>query len=190
MNRRIGKIGPIGIGVIVAVICSATIISAQTVYTCVWRNPETTMTKLFPDALDYRTVNAPLNPALVSDIEKLTGNPVLPGQRENFQYFEMIGSKKEVIGYTLAATQKGDFGAIEFVFGIDKNSKIVNIYIQRAREKDRLFWDPTFLSYFKGKRVSDLSSLTDPLKEKGSTGTRALVLGVKKEFFMLDKVRK
>jgi len=171
-------------------IVSTTFVSAQTVYTCVWRNPEATMTKLFPDAKDYRTINAKLTPEIIAKVEAVTGSPVLPGQRDNFQYFEMTNANKEVIGYTLAATQKGEFGAIEFVFGIDNDSKIVNIYIQRSREKDRLFWDPKFLGFFTGKSSTEIPKLTDPLKEKGSTGTKAVLLGVKKDFLMFDNVRK
>jgi len=77
------------------------------------------MTKIFPDAWDYKTVNHALTPQEREAIEAKVGFTLLPGQRDQFQYFEMIGEDGKRIGTIIAASQKGEFGAIEFVFGMD-----------------------------------------------------------------------
>lgn len=40
---------------------------------CVWRDPERTMARLFPQARDYRTVTYKLTPAQVEQIGKRAG---------------------------------------------------------------------------------------------------------------------
>ena len=161
---------------------------AQEVYVCVWRNPERTMTRLFPEARDYRTVSVAVTPDKLATIEKRLGSAVLPGQREQFQYFEMLDDKGNVIGYTQAVTQKGEFGAIEMVFGLSMEHKITGLYIQRARERDSSFRDETFLKGFSNTGISDADKLSDPNADKGTIATRAVTLGIKKELIIFDEL--
>ena len=161
---------------------------AQEVYTCVWRNPERTMSRLFPSARDYRTVNLHIPPAKLARVEERSGAPMLTGQREQFQYFEMLDGNGQLIGYTLAATQKGEFGAIEFVFGLNRERKIIGLYIQRARERSRDFREETFLSRFTGIGVTDADTLTDPAAEAGTIATKAVTQGIKKELVAMDEL--
>ena len=97
------------------------------------------MTRLFPDAKDYKTKTEKISAEKLSVIEKRIGTKVLSGQRKQFQYFEMLNKDGSVIGYTLAITQKGQYGAIEFVFGLDKDYSLINLYIQRSRERNNEF---------------------------------------------------
>ena len=46
------------------------LVNAQDVYLCVWRNPERTMTKNFPEAKDYSTINLKVTPQQCDSIEK------------------------------------------------------------------------------------------------------------------------
>ena len=156
-------------------------LSAQEVYVCVWRNPERTMTRLFPAARDYQTVSLPITSAQLAAIESASGTTVLPGQRTQFQYFVMLDSAGATIGYTAAVTQKGEYGAIEFIIGLDRGFSVTGMYIQRARERHNQFREEAFLRGFAGKSICDIASISDPYGAGGNYGTRAIVQGLRKE---------
>lgn len=161
---------------------------AQEVYICVWRNPERTMTRLFPAAKDYRTVTVPITPGALARIEERAGAPLLPGQREQYQYFEMLDGEGKIIGHTQAMTQKGEFGAIEFVFGMDLQQKVTGLYIQRQRERDRRFREESFLAKFHGLSVEAATAFADPMGKDATVGTRAVTLGVRKALIEFDEL--
>ncbi len=164
------------------------VVHAQETYVCVWRNPERTMTRLFPEARDYRTVTTAISPEALVRIEKRTGAPLLPGQREQFQYFEMLDAKGAIVGYTHAMTQKGEFGAIEMVFGKDPEHRVATLYIQRQRERERGFRDPEFLARFDGLTPAKADAFADPAAEAGTLGTRAVTLGVRTALIVFDEL--
>lgn len=171
-------------------IFSKAILAQEETYTCVWRNPERTMNRLFPEAKDYRTVTKKITTDKLNNIEKRLGSKLLPGQREVFQYFEMLDVQGNLLGYVLAASQKGEYGAIEFVLGLDLARLINGIYIQRAREKDAQFKKKEFLEQFVGKGAEDERILTNGNMETGKTpGTFAVIMGIRKELITLDEVR-
>ncbi len=161
---------------------------AQEKFICVWRNPERTMTKLFPEARDYKTKTVDISKEKLTAIETRIGMEVLAGQRKQFQYFEMLNGDGEIVGYTSAITQKGEFGAIEFVFGLSTEHKIIGIYIQRARERNREFKEPSFLETFVGKGISTVDSIVDPLGENANHGSKAIVNGLRKELVSFDEL--
>ena len=131
---------------LIAIIFSfAEVAYAEESYMCIWRNPERTMVRIFPDAMDYKTITKKITSQNLKKIEDRAGK-LLSGQREVFQYYELIG-EGTLLGYIFASTQKGEYGAIEFVFGLDKESKITAIYIQRSRERDRKFKQKEFEKY-------------------------------------------
>ncbi|MBA2124494.1 hypothetical protein B9J78_06160 [bacterium Unc6] len=165
-----------------------TSVSAQEVFICVWRNPERTMTKIFPQAKDYRTVDIKISKEKLDIIEERLGSKLLPGQREQYQYYEMIGAKGNLLGHTIAAAQRGEFGVIEFIFGLDINRKINGIYIQRARERDKEFKKREFLEQFMGKSLIDKIQLGEDIKARNTVGTAAVILGVRKELITFDEL--
>uniref|UniRef100_A0A7C3UWS9 FMN-binding protein n=1 Tax=candidate division WOR-3 bacterium TaxID=2052148 RepID=A0A7C3UWS9_UNCW3 len=164
------------------------LLGAQEAYICVWRNPERTMSKIFPDAFDYKTVNQKISAAKRDTIEERLKGKLLPGQREVFTYYELYNRDKKLLGYILAASQKGEYGAIEFIFGLDKDLKIKNIYIQRARERDTEFKKKDFLNQFLGKGVKDAQNLDKLIKGKRTTATSAIITGVKKELIAFEEL--
>jgi hypothetical protein len=154
---------------------------AQDAYLCVWRNPERTMTRIFPEAKDYKTVNNRITEELREAIEKRLGFALLPGQRDQFQYFEMTDETGKRIGTIIAASQKGEYGAVEFVFGMDTANVINGIYIQRSRERDTRFKDRRFLDLFTGKKPDDALSIGKAYKGEKNKGTEAVIRGLQKE---------
>lgn len=148
---------------------------------CIWRNPERTMRRIFPEASDYRTVTKTISSKQREIIESRLGFQLLPGQREQFQYFSMTGKYGKQIGTIIAASQKGEYGAIEFVFGLDTNLIIKGIYIQRSRERDQSFKKREFLDSFVGRNIKDVSSFNELYKGVKSTGTDAVIQGLDKE---------
>lgn len=165
-------------------------IVAQEVYICVWTNPERTMTRIFPEAKDYRTVTKKISLQELRTIEDRLKAKLLPGQRETYQYYEMLDDKGKLLGYILAASQKGEFGAIEFVFGIDLNLKIKGIYIQRARERDTEFKKSEFLGQFIGKKLEDADTMEigKDVVAKTTGAAAAIVSGVRKELIAFDEL--
>ena len=166
---------------LIAIIFSTIEISyAQEEYKCIWRNPERTMVRIFPEALDYKTINKKITSQKLKEIEEKAGK-LLAGQRELFQYYELMTNETS-LGYILTSTQKGEYGAIEFVFGIDKAGTIISIYIQRSRERDREFKEKAFLDQFIGKNLNDIENI----KFNKTVGTQAVVSGVKKELITFE----
>jgi hypothetical protein len=152
--------------------------SAQDIYLCVWRNPERTMTRIFPDARDYKTVNVRITPAQRKTIEEIVGYELLPGQQDQFQYFEMTDEKGQVIGTIIPSTQKGQFGAVEFVFGLDADLVVRDLYIQRARERDQSFKDRSFLDLFAGRSIREKMGFDQLYTGEPTPGTTAVITGL------------
>ena len=146
------------------------------------------MTRLFPEARDYRTVTVPIAPEALARIEQRSGAALLPGQREQYQYFEMLDGAGQVIGHTQAMTQKGEFGAIEFVFGMDREHRVTGMYVQRQRERDQSFRTEAFLGKFEGLAVADAETFADPQGSNGTAGTRAVTLGTRKALIEFDEL--
>lgn len=172
------------ISIIVIFFSSVTICYSQESYTCIWRNPERTMMRIFPDAQDYKTITKKMSPENLKVIEEGAGK-LLHGQREVFQYYELTGKNNTSLGYIFASTQKGEYGAIEFVFGLDKKNIIKGIYIQRSRERDKEFKKKEFLSQFIGKNIKDI----DGIEYIDTIGTQAVISGVKKEITSFEVLK-
>ncbi len=144
------------------------------------------MRKIFKDAKDYKTMTKKISEEQLARIENKIGFDVLPGQREIYQYFEMTGSGGETIGNIIAVSQKGQYGAVEFVFGIDNSNIIKEIYIQRARERDNTFKKREFLGLFPGKGLDDIDLIGKLYKGKKTPGTTAVIRGIKKALAAFD----
>ena len=168
---------------IVVIFSSIEIVYAEEDYKCIWRNPERTMIRIAPEAEDYKTIIKEISSKNLHKIEDKAGK-LLAGQRKSFQYYELMAEGKS-LGYILASTQKGEYGAIEFVFGIDKDNKIISIYIQRSRERDREFKKREFLDQFVGKNLKDI----DHMKFKTTLGTKAVVSGLRKELTAFEVLK-
>lgn len=126
---------------------------------CVWRDPERTMTKLFPEAQDYATITIKLTPEHISAIEKRFGAGLEDAEKHEFNFYELKakrGGKVVSLGHAVALGGKGEYGVIEIVIGVDLNRKIRAAYIQRSNERAKKeIQSEEFLNQFKGKSFSD-----------------------------------
>ncbi|MCD4655313.1 hypothetical protein K8T06_15440 [bacterium] len=159
--------------------------AAQDVYLCVWRNPERTMARIFPEAKDYKTITLEISPAQRKTIETELGFPLLPGQEKQFLYYDMLGVDGVSVGKIIAASQKGEYGIVEFVFGLDVDQTLKNIYIQRARERDQTFKKREFLDLFLGLKLTDADQVKQRYTGSETPGTTAVITGIAKELVAL-----
>lgn len=139
------------------------------------------MTRIFPDARDYKSIAARINSEQRAIIEKSIGYKLLPGQQDVFQYYEMTDSTGRVIGTIIPSSQKGEFGAVEFVFGLAPDLTIRGIYIQRARERDRSFKKREFLDLFIGRPIREKEAIGQIEKGGLTPGKQAVIRGLVKE---------
>lgn len=123
---------------------------------CVWRNPERTMTKLFPQARDYTTLTIKVTPEHVAAIEQVLGSPLEPSETHEMNFYQIQGDAGEPLGTVMALAGKAEYGAIEVVIGLDPQGTLVGAYIQQSRERaTATIKSPTFLGQFVGKQVDD-----------------------------------
>ena len=146
------------------------------------------MTKIFPDARDYKTVSIPISEGQRKIIEEKLGFALLPGQQDRFQYFEMTGKTGETLGTIIAASQKGEYGAVEFVFGLGTDGIIKGIYVQRARERDQSFKDRAFLDLFVSRSIDECKEFEGLYSGDPTPGAMAVIRGLVKELVCYEKL--
>lgn len=158
---------------------------------CVWRNPERTMIKIFPEANDYKTITKKISREQKEIIEEKLGESISPDESKEWLYYEITGKMGEPLGYISADAETGTYGVIEMVMGITPEGKVKNLYIQRAREKEKEFQSKTFLDQFTGKTVSDsFENDKDITVDKDSVVQQRVVLGVRKILIFYDELGK
>jgi len=144
------------------------------------------MTKIFPNARDYKSIAARINSEQRVIIEKSIGYQLLPGQQDVFQYYEMTDSAGRVIGSIIPSSQKGEFGAVEFVFGLDPDLTIRDIYIQRARERDSSFKKREFLDLFADRSIREKETIQQFENGGLTPGKQAVIRGIVKEIAVME----
>ena len=149
---------------------------------CVWRDPEKTMTQLFPEARDYKTVDRKISSAARARIEQLLGRKLESGESENWTHYTLVGATGSVLGSVIADAEKGDYGAIEIVLGIEPDGRVRGVYVQRSRErKSKELSAPAFLAQFSGRKVGDASDdATLQVVAGAETASREIAFGVRK----------
>ena len=166
---------------------------SSTVYAdvCVWRNPERTMIKIFPDAGDYKTITKIISEEKRKIIEERLGEKLAPGESKDWIYYEITGSKSETLGYIIADAEKCEYGVIEIVMGISTDGKVKGVYIQRSSEKEKEFKSREFLEQFIGKTINDPVQMGGDIKaESQSIAVKAVILGVRKMLIFYDELGK
>lgn len=122
---------------------------------CVWRDPERTMVRLFPEAKDYRTEVYKLQPPQITRIEQLAGEPLEPTEKQEYNIYAITADGR-TLGWVLALAGMGEYGVIETVIGLNTNHRIRGVYLQRVRERQRkALQSDAFLGQFVGKRQGE-----------------------------------
>lgn len=173
---------------LLVVLLVVSLVSESFADVCVWRDPERTMTRLFPKAKDYETIDRKISNEQRDRIEQQLGKPLDPGERENWLYYRIRGEKGEPLGYILTDAEKGEYGVIEIVMSIATDGKIIGLYIQRARERDKEFKSKEFLDQFIRKTKSDPIQVGKDIKAKTSLPTEQVAFGVRKMLVMFDQL--
>lgn len=156
---------------------------------CVWRDPDRAMSRLFPPAADYKTMDVKIAPEALARIEKRLGKTLDAGERDNWIYYGITGRKGELIGHVLTDAERGRYGAIELVLGLGPDGKVAAIYIQRARERDKEFKSRDFLDQFIGRTGSDPLRLGEDIKAGRTTATEQVTFGVRKMLVMYEELK-
>ncbi len=143
---------------------------------CVWRDPEKTMAKIFPDAKNYRTHVEKVPKNILLSIAGEHGFSWDEGElayipKFGFHFYEVIDAEGAALGYITALAGKGEFGAVEVVVGINAQGKIFHIYIQRMRERRaKELRAPVFLDQFLGKGARDMAALRKSFRRVEGAG--------------------
>lgn len=160
---------------------------------CVWRDPERTMQKFFPQARDYKTRTYKMTPERIAAIEKAIGIPLDATERKEFDLYEIIGEadgKPQKLGTVLALAGKGEYGTIEVVIGVDGGGKLAGAFIQRTRERSaKALQSPEFLGQFAGKTRNDGFDLGHDIKPAAAdaeAASRVVAFVVKKMLVFHD----
>lgn len=156
---------------------------------CVWRDPDRAMSRLFPSAGDYRTIDVKISPQALARIEKGLGKALDPGERANWIYYAITGRKGEIIGHVLTDAERGQYGTIEIVLGLGVDGKVAAIYIQRSRERDKAMKSKEFLDQFIGKTVADPLRLGEDINTGRSVATEQTAFGVRKMLVMYEELK-
>ena len=155
---------------------------------CVWRDPDRAMSRLFPSAGDYRTIDVKISPQALTRIEKKLGKTLDPGESADWIYYAITGRKGEVIGHVLTDAERGQYGTVEIVLGLGVDGKVASLYIQRSRERDKALKSKEFLDQFIGKSVADPMRLGEDIKASRSTGAELAAYGVRKMLVMYEEL--
>jgi hypothetical protein len=149
------------------------------------------MTRIFPEAGDYKTITKIIGNEKKELIEKRLGEALTPRESKDWIYYEIIAGTGETLGYILADAEKGEYGVIEIIMGVTPDSKIKGVYIQRAREKDKEFKSDEFLRQFTSKTINDPLQVGAGIKTTdASVAVKAVILGVRKMLIFYDELGK
>lgn len=172
----------------VALCLTATALRADV---CVWRDPERTMRRIFPQARDYKTVTHKMTPARIAAIEAALGAPLESSERREFDVYEITGADGSRAGTVLALAGKGEYGAIEVVIGVDGSGRIAGTYIQRSRERTtKALQSPDFLAQFAGKTKGDAFDRIKPAAPEAVPASQTVAFVIRKMLVFHDVLTK
>lgn len=176
---------------LIAIVFSLAFLTTAYADVCVWRNPERTMAKIFPEAGDYKTITKIISAEKRKVIEDRLQDKLVSGESKDWIYYEITAGSGGTLGYIIADAEKGEYGVIEIVIGIDSTGKVKGIYIQRSMERDKEFKRQEFLNQLSGKTVNDPIKIGSDIKVANeSIAVKAVILGVRKMLIFYDELAK
>ena len=175
----------------IAVLLCLLAVSTASADVCVWRDPARTMSQLFPEARDYRTVDLKIPPSVRARIEQRLGQPLADGESDSWTYYTVLGANGKPLATVIADAEKGDYGVIEIVMGLSLDGHVHGVYVQRSRERKTAdLMAPAFLSQFAGKTVKDPLAIGPSLHgvDGAEAGSRAIAFAVRKMLVFHDEL--
>uniref|UniRef100_A0A7V3ZVF2 FMN-binding protein n=1 Tax=candidate division WOR-3 bacterium TaxID=2052148 RepID=A0A7V3ZVF2_UNCW3 len=157
---------------------------------CLWRNPDRDIKKIFPKATHYKSIIRKYNKKEKEKIEKLIGKNLDIDETE-FTFYQIFANKKR-IGTVLTHTEKGEYGAIEVVIGLDTLRKVIKVLIQRDREiKSKELRSENFLKQFEERSFKDTIEVNKTIKPiKGAEkASKAIAFSVKKMLIVYEVLK-
>jgi hypothetical protein len=155
---------------------------------CPWREPAQDLKYLFPAATRYEAETHILS-GLRLQLATSLGRP--PSGDENALHIYRIYAQQTPLGAVLTQRVKGDYGAIEIVLGVDRESKVCGLRLQRNREPESiaaLLQRPEWLGSFVGKQAADhwkLGEDVPAVSEEARISAEAIVQGTRSTLILL-----
>lgn len=174
------------------VLCTALLAAVALADVCVWRDPERTMSQIFPNAGDYKSLTRKIDAKTREKIEKRIGVDLDPSERTEWGSYKIVDKGGKELGRIIACAQSGDYGAIEVVMGVTPEGKVKGVYVQRTRERvSKQLRSRDFLAQFDGKAVRDPLKVGDDVKaiKGGENASKAVALAVKKMLVLYDELK-
>lgn len=159
---------------------------------CVWRDPERSMTQIFPAAKSYQSLERKLSAEQRARIEQRLGQALDPSERDVWASYRILGDGGKELGRIIACAEKGAYGVIEMVMGVSPEGKVVALSIQRSRERVMpQLRSPDFLRQFQGKTVRDPLRMGQDLHgiPGGEEATAAVALGLRKMLILHSELK-
>jgi hypothetical protein len=128
-----------------------------------WRNPKSDMKVFFPGATDYRLQPVAFS-GIVAPIQQRLG-PKTPLEVYGIYVYTILRNGS-VCGTVSIQQADGEYGVIEVVVGLDDQSRIVGVRLQRYREPDAItkaIASPAWLSSFQGKDENSAFRIGDDI---------------------------
>lgn len=180
------------------VLCLVLVATSARADVCVWRDPERTMQKIFPQARDYKTVTVKMTPERIANIEKSLGAKLDDSEKNEVSFYRVTGivagGKPRVLGTIIALAGKGEYGVIEVVIGVNEDGKIVGAYIQRSRERTTHDLESaTFLDQFKGKTEAsgfEVGRDIKPTSASAEPGSQVVTFVIRKMLVFYDVLQR
>jgi hypothetical protein len=156
---------------------------------CPWRQPETDLKELFPNATRYETETRVLSGLRTELAQSLGRTPT--GDENALRLFRVFG-ENTMLGTILTRRVKGEYGAIELVLATDPNGKVSGLRLQRLREPEpiaKALQNPSWQHWFEGKNARSAALQTGegipevPVEAQASA--RAVTEGVRSLLILL-----
>jgi hypothetical protein len=156
---------------------------------CPWRNPETDLPRLFPEASRFEVQTRVLS-GLRAELAKRLGR--LPTGDENALRVYCVYKADRLMGELVTRRVKGTFGAIELVIGVDNGGRLKGILVQRLREPqvvvDTLF-SLNWVQWLQGIGAEDrwdTDGLLAVLPAEARPSVVAIIEGVRSSMILLS----
>lgn len=102
---------------------------------CALRSPDRQIYDLFPNATNYRTIEASVDQKMIQVLEKILGSPIALSDMGKHAIYVALEDDVPV-GLVHARSEVGKSGSVELIWAMDLDLTILDFRVQRSREKE------------------------------------------------------